>query len=115
RGNFNFVMRWNTDVNFNIGVFTPPTDANNQQGEVLFPAPGLVQVPSGGKIPFDHRGGQNGGIELAHWDTNAYPRGQYAVAALNQSDKTAHVRVDAFVNGKRYNNENSDLGFTDLN
>jgi hypothetical protein len=114
-GNLDFVIRWNTDVDFNIAVFTPPTDANNQQGEVLFPAPGLVQVPSGGKIPFDHRGGPNGGIELAHWDTAAYPRGTYAVAALNQSTKSARVRVESFVNHRRYNNENSDLGFTDLN
>ena len=73
-GNLDFVARWTANVNFNIGVFTPDTVAN-PGGEAIYPAQGLTQSPSGGMIPFDHRGGPNGGIELVHWDNNDFPTG----------------------------------------
>lgn len=107
-GKLDFVIRWNTDVNFNIAVF-PSASPANPNANILFTAPGLTQTPDGGKIPFDHRGGPHGGIELAHYDNDNFARDIYGVAALNQSDKTAHVRIEAFLNGKRYNNENSPL------
>jgi hypothetical protein len=105
-GNLNFVARWGTDVNINLLVSTPDT-AQTPGGEVLYPAPGLISSLSGGKVSFDHRGGPHGGIEVTHWDTPAFPTGTYGIAGANQSNVNAKVRIDAFLNGKRYNNENS--------
>lgn len=101
-GGLTFVTRWDTNVDFNIGVFG--------SAQLLFTAPGLVQNSAGGKIPFDHRGGANGGIEIANFPGPGYPRDNFGIAALNESQTTAHVRIEAFINGKRYNNENSSFG-----
>ena len=46
--------------------------------EILFPAFGLNAVPSGGKIPFDNRGGPKGGMEVATWSGVA-PHGIYGL------------------------------------
>ncbi len=110
----NFVIRWNSDVDLNLGIVTPMTkDAfpatGSVQGETVYPARGLTQSPSGLKIPYDHRGGANGGIEVAYWPQQ-FAKGTYAVAARNQSDKSTHVRIDAYLDGKPYNNDNSLLG-----
>ena len=60
----------------------------------------MIEAPAAGirLIPFDHRGGPNGGIEIAYWPTNTFPMGPaYAVLALNESTtKNADARIDAY-------------------
>jgi hypothetical protein len=112
-GKLDFVIRWDKNVDFNIGIFTPLINGVPGTDEVLYPAPGLAQSKTGGKIAFDHRGGPNGGIEVAHWDTT-YPIGQYLIVANNQTTQTTHVRIDSFLNGRRYNSEFGDKETTDF-
>ncbi|HEX3358881.1 MAG TPA: hypothetical protein VHS31_18025 [Tepidisphaeraceae bacterium] len=108
-GQLDFVARWSSDVNINLLVSTPGTAAN-PGGEVLFPAQGLLQTPSGGKLPFDHTGGPHGGIEIAHWDTASFPTGIYGIFGNNESNKTARVRIDAFQNKNPLTPFGGDLG-----
>jgi hypothetical protein len=106
-GNLDFVARWSANVNIDLAVFTPPTTAS-PQGEVILAAPGLTHSLSGGQLAFDHRGGPNGGIEVVHWDTPNFPTGPfYGVVGTNNSNVTARVRIDAYLNHTHYNNENS--------
>jgi hypothetical protein len=105
-GKLDFVIRWDKNVDFNIGVITPVTNGAGSD-EILYPAPGLVQSKTGGKIAFDHRGGPNGGVEVVHWDAT-HPFGPYTVLALNQSNNTARARIDAYLDGKHYNSEIGD-------
>ena len=46
--------------------------------EILFPGFGLNTTQSGGTIPFDHRGGPNGGMEIGFWQ-NAVPTGLFGL------------------------------------
>src|SRR6185436_652525 len=56
--NLNFVLRWTGNANLDLLVAS-------QIGETLYPNTSLFFTPSGGKIPFDHQGGPNGGFEIA--------------------------------------------------
>jgi hypothetical protein len=95
-GRLDFSVRWNSDTNIDLVVGSPAT-AQNPGGELLYPAPGLDAVTSGGRTAFDHRGGPKGGIEVAFW-TKSYPDGIYAVAAYNLGPRTTQVNFQAFVN-----------------
>jgi hypothetical protein len=109
-GRLTFVLRWtgNTDLNFLIsnqpvdtsdigklsgvlGKFTPQ--------ELLYPGYGLNSSTTGGLIPFDHRGGANGGQEVAFW-TTSFPSGVYGLAPLFVSGQPTEFRINAFLDGQ---------------
>ncbi|HYE19254.1 MAG TPA: hypothetical protein VEA69_12465, partial [Tepidisphaeraceae bacterium] len=97
-GVLNFVARWpsNSDLNLSVGV----PGGKNGAGEFLYPAAGLDTTRSGGKMAFDHRGGPNGGIEIAYFPAN-YPKGLYGLGLVLVSGEPTIARVDAFLGGKR--------------
>ena len=79
--------------------------------EVLYPGFDLNTTPSGGRIPFDHRGGPGGGQEVAFWiettkkDKNNekktfLPPGVYGIGAQHISGAPADFKLDAFLDGR---------------
>jgi FecR protein len=79
--------------------------------EVLYPGFDLNTTPSGGRIPFDHRGGAGGGQEVAFWiettkkDKNNekktfLPPGVYGIGAQHISGAPADFKLDAFLDGR---------------
>ncbi|HSI36487.1 MAG TPA: hypothetical protein VK986_23080, partial [Tepidisphaeraceae bacterium] len=97
-GVLNFVARWpsNSDLNLSVGV----PGGKNGAGEFLYPGAGLDTTASGGKMAFDHRGGPNGGIEIAYFPAN-YPKGLYGLGLVLVSGEPTIAQVDAFLGGKR--------------
>jgi hypothetical protein len=98
-GTLNFVLRWNTPgSDLNLSVVDPGL---NGPGTV-YPLAGFDLVNSGGKIGFDHRGGPNGGIEIAYWPAT-FPDGNYQVGAQLMSGPTTPATLDVFLDGQRVN------------
>ena len=97
-GVLNFVARWNTNADLNFSVQTP--GGPNNAGETLYPTGALSTNSSGGKVPFDHRGGPNGGIEVVYFPKTP-PTGLYGLGLTLISGKPTSAQVDAFMNGKR--------------
>ncbi|MDB5327381.1 MAG: hypothetical protein JWM57_2950 [Phycisphaerales bacterium] len=97
-GVLNFVARWNTNADLNFSVQTP--GGVNNAGETLYPAGALATNSSGGKVPFDHRGGPNGGIEIVYFPKGA-PTGLYGLGLTLISGNPTTAQVDAFQDGKR--------------
>ncbi len=98
-GTFDIVLRWSTpgsDLNLSVGS----PGGKNGGGETLYPVAGLDRNSSGGEIDFDHRGGPNGGIEIAYWKGNA-PQGLYGIGVILASGPAANATVDVFKNGQR--------------
>src|SRR5439155_15988597 len=54
-GTLNFVLRWQGNTDLNLGVIA--SNSTSPGGETLYPIAGSDSTPSGGRIPFDHRGG----------------------------------------------------------
>lgn len=97
-GTLNFVLRWESNANLDLGVGAPGGPGN--AGEFLYPAVGLTQTRSGGRVLWDHQGGPNGGIEIAYWPKD-YPTGVYGLGVILVSGQPTAATVDAFENGKR--------------
>jgi hypothetical protein len=98
-GRLNFVLRWNSDANLDLGVSTPGT-GGQPGGEFVFPAAGLNISPSGGKTAFDHRGGPNGGIEVVYFDH--FVDGVYAIGGKDVTvGSVTTATIDAFLDGQR--------------
>jgi hypothetical protein len=97
-GVLNFVARWNTPTDLNLAVGAP--GGVNGEGEFVYPALGLDRTASGGVTAFDHRGGPNGGIEIAYWPAD-YPKGLYGLGLVLVSGQPTIAQVDAFLDGKR--------------
>jgi hypothetical protein len=97
-GQLNFVLRWNTPADLNFSVGAP--DGKNGPGEVLYPIAGLNETRTGGHMDFDHRGGPNGGIEIAYWNGKA-PDGLYGLGIILASGPQTTATVDAFLGGQR--------------
>jgi hypothetical protein len=111
-GKFNVIARWtgNQDLNLvldpeffpanqilaNIGFF-----GDNGPDEILFPGFGQNVTATGGTIAFDHRGGTNGGYEVAFYDK---PKtGIYGIIVLpggHGGREPADVKIQAFLDGK---------------
>jgi hypothetical protein len=100
-GVLNFVLRWDSNVNLDLGVSTPGT-AKNLGGEFIYPASGLNIAPSGGKTAFDHQGGPNGGIEVVYFQAGKFPDGLFALGGADLTAGSAPVTatLEAFLNGK---------------
>lgn len=97
-GQLNFVLRWNTDADLNFSVGSP--GGKNNAGEVLYPVAGLSRNSTGGRTDFDHRGGPNGGIEIAYWPSS-YPQGLYGLGVILARGETTTATVDTFIGGQR--------------
>jgi hypothetical protein len=97
-GTLNFVLRWETNANLDLGVGAP--GGPNNAGEFLYPATGLTATRSGGRVLWDHQGGPNGGIEVAYWPKD-YPSGIYGLGVILVKGQPTAATVDAFENGKR--------------
>lgn len=97
-GQLNFVLRWNTNADLNLSIGSP--GGANNAGEFLTPIAGLSRNASGGRMDFDHRGGPNGGIEIAYW-SGAFPEGLYGVGIVLASGSPTNAIVDTFVGGRR--------------
>jgi hypothetical protein len=105
-GQLDIVARWFGNANVNLEVFVdlqnPNAALNNPNGfqanEFLYPGYGLNVSKSGGEIPYDDRGGPNGGTELAFW--NKAPQGVYGIGAVLISGPPVDVEINAFLNGK---------------
>ena len=97
-GQLNFVLRWNTDADLNISIGSP--GGKNNAGELLYPVAGLDTNRSGGKIDFDHRGGPNGGIEIAYWKGTA-PDGLYGMGVIVASGGATQATMDVFKGGEK--------------
>ena len=104
-GRLSFALRWTGNADLN---FTVDNQAGNQTNivlggfkptEILFPGYGLNTSTSGGVIPFDHRGGPNGGTEIAHWK-GSFPTGVYGVGVLHASGADASFKINAFLDGQ---------------
>lgn len=107
-GKLNFVIRWRQNVDVDIFVTVQPGDplgtilAGTFNPEtILFPGFGLETAPSGGRIPFNHRGGRNGGQEICFWP-DAFPTAVYGFSAINNStSQPVDVRFNAFLDGDK--------------
>lgn len=109
-GRLNFVVRWSQPVDVDIivapdnrpfeEIFTPEGSTFNPS-VILFPGDGLQTAPSGGRIPYNHRGGRNGGQEICFWQ-GTFPSGVYGFGAFNNSTTTpVDVRFNAFLEGEK--------------
>jgi hypothetical protein len=95
-GGLGLGITWDAATNLNIAVFENPGD--NSRGRVLFPVRDFARQP-GASIPFDHRGGANGGFEVANFETPT--NGSYIVFANNPSDAPATAQFTAFAGGQQ--------------
>jgi hypothetical protein len=81
-----------------IGIENSP---NSQQvSETLFSSGyGLNTDASGGHIPYDNRGGPNGGMEIAYWQGTP-PQGVFGIGAYSLlGGAPAHYTLNAYLDG----------------
>jgi hypothetical protein len=103
-----FVLRWFGNADLNLEVLRTAGDPLTLLGsgkpliadEILFPGFGLNAVPSGGKMPYDNRGGPKGGMEVATWSGVA-PHGIYGLGVQFVSGVPVNLQLNAFLNGKK--------------
>jgi hypothetical protein len=103
-GVLSLFLRWTGNANLNLLADNEAGNPeqvlqNFQPTELLYPGYGLNISSSGGKIPYDDRGGPKGGEEVAYWGSN-YPQGVYGISAINVSGGQAQLEFNAFLNGK---------------
>lgn len=98
-GVLNFVLRWDGNADINLGLNV--ASVQEGQNEFIYPRVGFNTTPSGGRIPFDHRGGPNGGFEVVYWPKATQPDGQYLPFVVHQSGGTVNAKLDVFQNGRR--------------
>jgi hypothetical protein len=77
-----------------------PRPEGSEVNATVYPIGGVNIVRSGGQIAFDHRGGPNGGIEVAFWDRTP-PDGSYGIGVQDMSGVAVDAIVDVFLNGQR--------------
>jgi hypothetical protein len=109
-GRLNFVIRWQGNADIDIFVANDSRSIDQIFGSgfstfnpdsTLYPGFGLQTSPSGGQIPYNHRGGANGGQEICFWQSK-FPTGVFGFSALNNSTTTAaDVRFNAFLDGQK--------------
>lgn len=103
-GVLSLILRWTGNANLNLiadnEAGNPATVIGDfQPTELLYPGYGLNVSSSGGKIPYDDRGGPKGGQEVAFWGPN-YPHGVYGFSAVDVSGAPATADFTAYLNGK---------------
>jgi len=107
-GKLNFVIRWKQNVDVDIFVTVQPGDqlqtilngTFNPQ-TFLYPGFGQQTSPTGGRIPYNHRGGANGGQEVCFWP-DSFPTAVYGFSAIsNSSTEPVDVRFNAYLDGQK--------------
>jgi hypothetical protein len=107
-GKLNFVIRWRQNVDVDIFVTVQPGDqlqtilngTFNPQ-TFLYPGFGQQTSPTGGRIPYNHRGGANGGQEICFWP-ESFPTAVYGFSAINNSSASpVDVRFNAYLDGEK--------------
>jgi len=106
----NFVLRWTGNADINLTVVSPSTDV--AINSTVYPIAGFNLTPNGGATPFDHRGGPQGGIEVAYWLRNP-PDGRYFIGAQHISGPDVTATMDVFQNGQRMG-QSDEHGVIDL-
>ena len=103
-GKLTFAIRWsgNADVDILVAFDRRITLGGIIQPEqILYPNFGMETSPTGGRIPYNHRGGRNGGQELCFWP-DSFPTAVYGFSAINNSESTpADVKFNVFMNGQK--------------
>ena len=110
-GRFNVIARWSGNQNLDLILDTQffPEDqilanigffAASGVDEILYPGFGQNVTATGGKTDFDHRGGANGGFEVAYYDK---PKtGIYGIIVLpggRGGTDPATVTIQSFLDG----------------
>jgi hypothetical protein len=92
----NFVVRWDGPANLDLALSTP--NFPDGHAEFVYPIGGLDRSKSGGVIPFDHRGGKGGGIEVVYWPSNTFTSGTYALSVQRVSGApSVTATIEAFL------------------
>jgi hypothetical protein len=101
-GTLNFVLRWQGNADINLSVTYTSTDPsfNVNQNSTVYPVSGFNLTPQGGATAFDHRGGPNGGMEIAYW-LNTPPDGRYFIGAQHITGPNVVATMDVFRDGVR--------------
>ncbi len=99
-GALNFVLRWTGNADLNLAVLSPRAADGVDRPRTVYPIGGLDRVATGGRTPFDHRGGPAGGIEIVFWP-GTFPAGAYQIGSVHISGATTPATVDAFVGAER--------------
>ena len=95
-GQLNFVVRWDGPANLDLALSTP--NFPDGRAEFIYPIGGLDRSKSGGVIPFDHRGGKGGGVEVVYWPANTFTSGTYALSVQRVSGAPAvNATIEAFL------------------
>jgi hypothetical protein len=95
-GMLNFVVRWDGPANLDLALSTP--NFPDGHAEFIYPIGGLDRSKSGGVIPFDHRGGKGGGIEVVYWPSNTFTSGTYALSVQRVSGApSVTATIEAFL------------------
>ncbi|MDB5322321.1 MAG: hypothetical protein JWN40_3952 [Phycisphaerales bacterium] len=100
-GLLSFVVRWDGPANLDLALSTP--NFPDGHSEFIYPIGGLDRSRSGGKTPFDHRGGAGGGIEVVYWPTNTFIGGTYALSVQRVSGPPVTATIQAFLRGQPLN------------
>jgi hypothetical protein len=103
-GALNFVVRWDGPANLDLALSTP--NFADGHSEFIYPIGGLDRSKSGGVIPFDHRGGKGGGVEVVYWTGNTFTGGTYAMSVQRVSGaESVTATIQAFFNKQPLNLE----------
>ena len=106
-GQLNFVLRWDGNADLNLAVLSPTPDfVLGDQRLVVYPIGGRNVLRNGGRTGFDHRGGPNGGMEIAYWP-GPFPNGTYQIGSQHMSGETTPATLDVFQGGTRLAIRNS--------
>jgi len=106
-GSLNFVLRWEGNADLNLAVLSPTPDfVLGDQRLVVYPIGGRNVLRNGGRTGFDHRGGPNGGMEIAFWP-GPFPSGTYQIGSQHISGTTTPATLDVFQGGTRLPIRNS--------
>jgi hypothetical protein len=101
-GLLNFVVRWDGPANLDLALSTP--NFPDGHAEFIYPIGGLDRSRSGGVIPFDHRGGKGGGVEVVYWPSNTFTGGTYAMSVQRVSGaQSVTATIEAFLNKQPLN------------
>lgn len=102
-GGLDFGVRWTGDTNLNIQVAESFDNNGNgtggpiRTGRVIYPY-GKLAAQGQSNIPFDHRGGANGGFEVAN--IGDPEKGHYGLLVQNLGSVPATAYFYASLNGK---------------
>lgn len=100
---FAVVLTWTSNVNLNLGLASPgDQQVPPRPAEFVYPSAGLARTPNGGATRFDHRGGSQGGYEVASF--TGYDNSAYTVVVENINPNSlvpVAASIQVFFEGER--------------